>query len=231
MADRHQQKPDPDRANQARMAQRSRHDARFKSVCLSLKSKTRNTEDDMTLHCTDLLMQEHRLILRAVYVLQAMAEQSSNFKLPEPVDVERLIRFFKKFADDHHQGKEESILFPALRASDNGKTGGPLRQMIYEHDQERSLVEGLEDALRTRNHADFTYYGSRLATILANHIYKEDHIFFNMIEKTISRPVDAALVAEMEAYDNCACGLSEEMSRLVNDLEWKYLVRGAQVAG
>jgi hemerythrin-like domain-containing protein len=208
------------------MAQCLRKKADFATVCLSPERKTRNSEDDMALHCTDRLIQEHRLILRAVYVLQAMAERARNQVMPASADVDRLLLFFKAFADEHHQGKEEAVLFPALKCRDKGKVGGPLHQMMFEHEQERSLVEGLEDALRTNNSADFTYYGGRLAAILASHIYKEDNILFDLVEKTIPREMDEALVAEMDAFDRCICrGSYDEMVRLVSDLEWKYIVK------
>src|SRR5262245_15781185 len=131
----------------------------------------------MSLRCTDHLIQEHRLILRCVYVLEAMAEQASTAKMPATEDVDKLLDFLKRFADDHHQGKEETVLFPCLRQASEGPISA-LQMMMFEHEQERSLVEGLEDALRTHRHEDFAYFGGRLAEILSNHIYKEDNILF-----------------------------------------------------
>jgi hemerythrin-like domain-containing protein len=182
----------------------------------------------MALRCTDHLIQEHRLILRAIYVLTAMADQAADLKMPLSQDVETLLDFFRRFADDHHQGKEESVLFPALRASDLGRTNGPLTQMMFEHEQERSLVEGLEDALRSRKHADFAYYGRRMATVLCNHIFKEDHILFDLVEKAITKETDERLVKEMEHFDEAlGSGRREELNRVVNQLEWRYLGRAA----
>jgi hemerythrin-like domain-containing protein len=183
----------------------------------------------MSLSCTDHLIQEHRLILRAVYVLQAMSDQAKENKMPEESDVDRLLHFFHRFADSHHQGKEEAVLFPALRDKDRSKAGGPLHQMMFEHEQERSLVNGLEDALRTRKHADFAYYGSRLAQILCNHIYKEDNILFDLVEKSITKDMDTKLVIEMASFDRDLRngGMYQSMVEIVNDLEWKYLGKAA----
>jgi hemerythrin-like domain-containing protein len=181
----------------------------------------------MSLSCTDHLIQEHRLILRSVYVLQAMAEQSRAGKMPEDEDVDKLLDFLKRFADDHHQGKEEAVLFPCLRELSNGPNNA-LRMMMFEHEQERSLVVGLEDALRTHKHQDFAYYGGRLAEILSTHIYKEDNILFTLVERTISRDVDERVAREMWAYDeSLPPATREQMHRVVNDLEWKYLGRAA----
>ena len=178
--------------------------------------------------CTDLLTQEHRLILRAVYVLEAMAERAQHGAMPEVPDVESLLVFFRRFADDCHQAKEESVLFPALRAAENSDTDRALHRMMFEHEQERSLVVGLEDALRTHKNEDFAYYGLRLAEILSTHIYKEDNILFTLVERTISKEVDARVVREMTAYDeSLPAATREEMNRVVNDLERKYLGKAA----
>ena len=100
--------------------------------------------------CTDLLIQDHKIILRCLDVLQQMALCVEKGQPPVEQDVVTLLGFLRTFADEHHQMKEESALFPELlRAS--SKQDGPLRQMLFEHDQERSLVEGLEDSLFTKH--------------------------------------------------------------------------------
>jgi hemerythrin-like domain-containing protein len=160
-------------------------------------------------------------------VLQAMAEQALAGKMPEDEDVDKLLDFLKRFADDHHQGKEEAVLFPCLRAATEGPSNA-LRMMMFEHEQERSLVSGLEDALRTHKNEDFAYYGGRLAEILSTHIYKEDNILFTLVERTISKDADARVVREMLAYDeSLPPATREQMNRVVNDLEWKYLGKAA----
>jgi len=70
-------------------------------------------------------------------------ERDQPVEADEADDIETILRFLRVFADDHHQAKEESALFPELRRTSAGNQG-PLRQMTFEHDQERSLVEGLE---------------------------------------------------------------------------------------
>jgi len=156
-----------------------------------------------------------------------MADQASAGKMPAEEDVNKLLDFLKRFADDHHQGKEEAVLFPCLREANAGPSNA-LRMMMFEHEQERSLVLGLEDALRTRKNEDFAYYGGRLAEILSTHIYKEDNILFTLVERTISKEVDDRVLREMTAYDeSLPTATREEMNRVVNDLEWKYLGKAA----
>jgi hemerythrin-like domain-containing protein len=182
----------------------------------------------MALRCTDHLIQEHRIILRATFVLLAMADRAKENRMPDAEDIESLLNFFRRFADDHHQCKEETVLFPELRNTAAGKTKGPLGQMMFEHDQERSLVEGLENALRTKHAADFSYYGERLAEILGTHIYKENNILFDLVEKTITKEADSRLSQDMEKFDlSMHPGVYEGLTHEVTRLEWKYLGKAA----
>jgi len=182
----------------------------------------------MKFNCTNHLSQEHKRILRAIYVLEAMAERARTGRIPEAGDVEKLLNFFKGFADEHHQGKEESVLFPAFNRASDAVTAAPLRHMMFEHEQERSLVSGLEDSLRTRRNTEFAYYAGRLADQLSNHIYKEENILFDLVERTISPETDGVLTLEMIACDEAlTSGKYDAFVQIVNDLEWKYLGKAA----
>jgi len=178
----------------------------------------------MSLSCTDHLIQEHRLILRAVYIVKVMADQAKQLKMPDSADVEALLAFFQRFADEHHQTKEETILFPSLRTASSGKTNNSTHQLAFEHEQERLLTQALLDALRTRKHEDFAYFGNRLAEVLGNHIYKEDHILSELANATIPAEMDATLVREMTEFDrSLQPGLYNEWILSIKRLEGTYL--------
>ena len=82
--------------------------------------------------CTDLLDNDHQIILRAVDVLEQMADDVRKGHSVDPQDVEFVIRFLKEFEDEHHQTKEESALFPIL-LKNAGAQEAKLRQMMFEH--------------------------------------------------------------------------------------------------
>jgi len=175
---------------------------------------------------TKLLMDEHKHILRALNVLEQMAVCAERGEAVGDQDVEDMLRFLKGFADDHHQGKEESVLFPAMLKASHPLQGTALNQMIFEHDQERSLVEGLEDALRTKQGSEFVYFAQRLVHILRTHIYKEDHILFELADSILSEEEDARAAHDLNEYDGewkekVLDGLLERLYRM----EWKYLGR------
>ena len=171
--------------------------------------------------CTDLLTQDHKIILRGLDVLAQMARDAERHRPPEAIDVEALLRFFCSFADDHHQLKEESALFPELLRSYCGQEAS-LRHMLFEHDQERSLVAALEDALHTKQVADFVYFADRFVDLIRTHIHKEDRILFQIVEAALSPEQDAKVVAEFDKFE-----VDESLLGDLRMLEWKYLRKAA----
>src|SRR5947199_9427785 len=97
--------------------------------------------------CTDLLIQEHKIILRAMDVLDHMATRVENSQPVAPEDVETLLRFLRGFADDPHQAQEESALFPELLRT-SAWTEDPLRHMVFEPDEGPSQVHVVPGVLR-----------------------------------------------------------------------------------
>jgi hemerythrin-like domain-containing protein len=165
--------------------------------------------------CTDHLTQDHKIILRALDVLQCMAEGENSERI-NPNDVEILLRFLRAFADDYHHIKEESVLFPELMRTSEAQSG-PLRHLLFEHDQERSLVEGLEDALRCKKSIDFVLFANRLISRIRNHIENEERILFPIIEALISEDQDENVRAGFEKFQPAASLLTD-----LRFLESKY---------
>src|SRR5438067_1572819 len=128
--------------------------------------------------CTDHLMQEHKVILGALNILEQMGLRVESHETVEMEDVEALLRFLRHFVDDHHQAMEESALFPELLRS-SSQQNAALRHMLFEHDQERSLVCALEEALYTRKGQEFTHFANAFVTLIRSHIKKEDNILFD----------------------------------------------------
>src|SRR5437867_10809564 len=110
---------------------------------------------------TDLLIKEHKIILRALDILEHMAICVENGEPVMSEDVDAVLHFLRVFGDDHHQAKEESALFPELMRSCQEQECS-VRHMLFEHDQERSLIEALQDASHTKNRVDFVYFAHRL---------------------------------------------------------------------
>jgi hemerythrin-like domain-containing protein len=161
-------------------------------------------------------MQDHKVILRALGVLKRIAEVGDRESIDQN-DTAILLRFLKAFADEHHHLKEESVLFPELMRTSQAQ-GAPLRHLLFEHDQERSLVEGLEDALHCKKSIEFAFFANRLISRIQNHIEKEDGILFPLLEALISKDQDDKISLQFEKFQ-IDPGLLADLQRL----ESKYL--------
>jgi len=166
--------------------------------------------------CTDLLRQDHKIILRSLNILQSMAEGTNGERIDQE-DATTLLRFLRTFADDYHHLKEEGALFPEVMRTSEAH-GGPLRHLLFEHNQERSLVEGLEDALHTGKSSDFVVFANRLTDRVRNHIQKEDGILFPILEVLISDSLDEKVRLEFEKFQLDPAVLDD-----LRRLERKYL--------
>jgi hemerythrin-like domain-containing protein len=174
---------------------------------------------------TTLLIQEHKLILRALDVLDAMSASIDKTGTAEEPDVEQILDFLRWFGDAHHQAKEESVLFPALKSA-AASQARPVEHMTVEHRQECALIEDLERDLRIAKLSDFTARAELLSSSLRNHIYKEDRILFETVDAVLSPPEDAELLDRLTRFDTTQDKqLLEQKLEGLRSLEWKYLRR------
>jgi hemerythrin-like domain-containing protein len=136
-------------------------------------------------------------------------------------DAETLLRFLRAFADEHHHVKEENMLFPELMRTHQSQ-GGPMRHLLLEHHQERSLVEGLDAALHSGKNSDFAFFANRLADRVRAHIQKEDGVLFCIIDVLITSDLDDKVSRDFEK-----CKLEEGLLDDLRRLESKYLSKTA----
>ena len=172
---------------------------------------------------TNLLTQEHKLILRALDVLDALtASMEARGEFDEDA-VDRVLDFLRWFADAHHQVKEETILFPAIKAC-SGAEDRPVSHMMFEHDRERQSIEDLEKDVRLKKLPDFAAAENKLSSTLRNHIYKEDELLFPEADSLLSSQQDDVIFEQLQRFDTPfdKQTLEHKQSEL-HSLEWKYL--------
>jgi len=170
---------------------------------------------------TELLSQDHKTILRGLDVLYEMAFLVEKGAAVDRDDVAALLRFMRTFADDYHQTREESALFPELLRTASGKEPS-VRQMLFEHEQERSLIEALEDALHTRQNAEFVYFAERFIDLIRTHIHKEENILFDIVERSLTAEQDGKVASELNKFQ-----IDPDYPADLRRLEWKYLRKAA----
>jgi len=172
---------------------------------------------------TDFLSQEHKVILRALDVLDAVAALAEAQGEVDSEDTGKILDFLRWFADAHHQAKEETILFPAIKAH-AASEDRPVRHMIFEHDQERQRIEDIEKDVRLGRLSDFASRASRLSSTLRNHIYKEDELLFPAADALLTPQEDQVLAEELSRFETALDKhILDQKLRDLHSLEWKYL--------
>jgi hemerythrin-like domain-containing protein len=182
-----------------------------------------------SMRATDILMHEHELILRGVAVLDRMAGRAESGQ-QVPVDqAEAIIEFIRKFADRCHHAKEEGVLFPAMEAAGMPRDGGPIAVMLAEHDEGRAAVKAMSAAVSAFGasadaQAQFARAAHAYASLLTNHIYKENNILFRMADQVIGSHKDAEM---LQAYDEHEArvtgpGEHERFHKVIEELEAAY---------
>lgn len=131
----------------------------------------------------EILMEEHRMIEFMLQGLQALTERS------EPFDAElaqNALEFIRAFADKHHHGKEEKLLFALMHERGFSLSSGPLAVMYSDHEAGRALVREMSEALGNKNLSRFAERAREFVGLLGAHIQKEDRILYPMAEKFLT---------------------------------------------
>jgi hemerythrin-like domain-containing protein len=134
----------------------------------------------------EILMSEHRLIETVLGSLEAFAAELVAGGDDARATLSGYVEFFRAFADRHHHGKEENLLFVAL--TDHGMPAefGPIRVMLDEHDIGRACIHELDGIAHGSGPLSATEVGTardvalRYVAMLRGHIGKEDGVLFRM---------------------------------------------------
>jgi len=86
-----------------------------------------------------------------------------------------------------HLNREEGILFPAFEAQ-TGNTQGPTAMMRMEHEQMRSLVAEMDEAITARDADSFLGLAETLMILTQQHNMKEEQILYPMIDQVLGDP-------------------------------------------
>jgi len=90
----------------------------------------------------NLMVEEHKYIKRMLVVLRKASYGILQGKEVSFEDFEKMIDFVRSYADNHHHGKEEKILFNRMVS----EIGGPAEKlvnlgMLVEHDLGRLFMK------------------------------------------------------------------------------------------
>ena len=146
---------------------------------------------------TDVLRDEHRVILRALDVLEAAAARLAGGRLLPEGWWPEIIAWLRGFADRTHHAKEESSLFPAMVKAGVPSAGGPIGVMLEEHERGRALVRAMEAGEPAARAAKAREY----VVLLREHIDKENGVLFPLADAVLDESAQRALQREFDAVE------------------------------
>ena len=146
---------------------------------------------------TDILREEHRVILLALDALEGAARRTTEGRALHDGWWAGLIEWFRAFADRSHHAKEERSLFPAMEKAGVPREGGPIGVMLEEHARGRALVQAMADAVPGGRPA----LAREFARLLREHIDKENGVLFPMADAVLEDPAQDGLRREFAAVE------------------------------
>ena len=178
----------------------------------------------------DLLIQEHKNVSRMLLVIRKVCFKFMETNEIEYEDFDKIISFIRNFADGHHHNKEEIFLFNKMvehlgQAGKNAITHG----MLVEHDLGRLYIKNLSEALANYKNdnkeakLDIIANAISYATLLENHIHKEDNIIFNFAKRGLSKELLEIVDKECMEYEQNYTELIKENMDILTYLEEKYI--------
>lgn len=155
----------------------------------------------------DMLVKEHKVILKVVDGLRQAAERIRGKDRVDPALLREAVAFMREFADRCHHAKEEDLLFPALVAHGVPLHGCPIDALLHEHEKGRHFVKQIADALdpyatgvsdAANTIADAI---DGIVKLYPNHIWKEDDMVFPMVERLFSEADRSELYKAFQAVE------------------------------
>lgn len=153
----------------------------------------------------EIMRDEHQEILKMLKVARWMCKRIVDNQQWDTKDFYKFIDFVRNFADRHHHGKEEEILF-TIMGEELGQavSQGPIKGMLVEHDLARIYMSRLEEALKNYEQGDEDAVLDIIANtisythLLKQHINTEDNTLFPFAEKSLKKETMERLNAEIE---------------------------------
>ncbi|WHH60907.1 hemerythrin domain-containing protein [Petroclostridium sp. X23] len=144
--------------------------------------------------CIQLMVDEHKYIKRMLIVIRKYCYKMLKGQAIQYEDFFKMIDFVRNYADKHHHGKEEDLLFNRM-VEEQGPAAEKLVRMgmLVEHDLGRLHMQELEAAVRKVMDGDEEAKLDVIANaisythLLHRHIDKEDNVVYKFAERGLSQ--------------------------------------------
>jgi hemerythrin-like domain-containing protein len=176
-------------------------------------------------------MEEHQYILRMLTVIRKACYEILQGKDINYDDFEQMIDFIRSYADAHHHGKEEKLLFNEM-TEHLGPIGNKLitHGMLVEHDFGRLFIRELKDSLDRvkagddESRLDIIANAIGYTQLLHRHIEKEDTVVYTFAKRQLSEDILTKVNQETIEFEKAARsqGTQNYYQEMVEALELKY---------
>lgn len=179
---------------------------------------------------TEVLSSEHRVIEIVLNSLERIAGEALKSGRLDREAAERAVDIIRNFADKCHHGKEEDLLFKALVAKGMPLEGGPVGQMLLEHEQGRAFVRGMSENISAASEGEtaalhrFAENAGGYIQLLRAHILKEDRVLFPMADRLLDSDDQRTLSESFERVESehMGEGTHARYIKLAAELAKKY---------
>jgi hemerythrin-like domain-containing protein len=174
------------------------------------------------MYSIELMIEEHKNILKLIEVIKNACCGILDGAEVNIEDFEKMIQFCRNYADKHHHGKEEVILFKKMTEKLGALAEKLINHgMLVEHDLGRLYMSELETSLNQYKNDPKTIYklgiiggATGYANLLTRHIDKEDNAVYKFAEKQLSPEV-------LETVDELVRSFEKEAEE--QSIQKKYL--------
>lgn len=177
----------------------------------------------------ETMMDEHQNILKMIEIMRSAMMRFMETDHIEKDDIMSMFEFVKEYADQHHHGKEEIILFDEM-ITHIGPTADKLitHGMLVEHDFGRLYVSNtltaLEDYLNGQGERKIDVISNAISygELLKRHIDKEDRVVFPLANRELPKYVLDDLDLKSQVFEKEHNARRDKYLHILNRLSSKY---------
>lgn len=180
-----------------------------------------------------LLVDEHKNIKRMLKVTRAACLMVMRGEEINYDDFALIIDYIRNYADKHHHGKEEKLLFNRMVEELGGAAEKLVKHgMLVEHDWGRQFISELEAALsevrKGNDEARLDVIANAISYthLLDRHIDKEDQVVYTFAERSFKEETLKAINQDTEEFENRTReeGIQDKYQTMLEELEKKYIL-------
>lgn len=184
------------------------------------------------MYSINIMVSEHDNIMKFNKVVRNACLEILQGMEPCPEDFHKMISFIRNYADKHHHGKEEHILFKEMQQH-LGNIGTNLitHGMLVEHDLGRLYTSELEAAVNEYSKSksldsklDIVTNAVGYTKLLERHIDKENKLVYTYAEKNLSQDILKDVDVRVEEFEKQADAnnISKTYLTILDELSKKY---------